>query len=417
MKIFSRIVLILVSVAVLSWFLPWLYALATPSPAGSPFCAFSPVNGKWIVSRSAPGEKPVIRILDSVAADGSIRGAEITREERDSLVPQMFYKELLAHDALPESIAGKAVSAHELRTHELMLNASSRDVVKAQPGVWMMMESMPVRVDLSDADQVFRFPAEGGIEFVDMATNEVNPTRSARFTKAMERRGFKFPGRDFSANVTSRKAYDEGYLMIDDADKVYHVKQRAGRPYVAPVAMPGGVKASKGFILEEMNRDILGFIIDTENNAYFLEREGYSVMPLPVGKIDPRKENILVMGNLFNFTFRITRGDTTRWIAVERTPEGYSLLGEYTYVAPRTTASVVADYIFPYVLSFTSTSDSLAYPRLGRWSARALWLNIVLALVLAFAVRRRRGALAWSGVVLTLVCGVYAFIPFIVLRD
>ena len=91
MKIFSRIVLILVSVAVLSWFLPWLYALATPSPAGSPFCAFSPVNGKWIVSRSAPGEKPVIRILDSVAADGSIRGAEITREERDSLVPQMFY--------------------------------------------------------------------------------------------------------------------------------------------------------------------------------------------------------------------------------------------------------------------------------------------------------------------------------------
>ena len=238
MKIFSRIVLILVSVAVLSWFLPWLYALTTPSPAGSPFCAFSPVNGKWIVSRSAPGEKPVIRILDSVAADGSILGAEITREERDSLVPQMFYKELLAHDALPESIAGKAVSAHELRTHELMLNASSRDVVKAQPGVWMMMESMPVRVDLSDADQVFRFPAGGGIEFVDMATNEVNSTRSARFTKAMERRGFKFPGRDFSANVTSRKAYDEGYLMIDDAARVFHVKQRAGRPYVAPVAMP-----------------------------------------------------------------------------------------------------------------------------------------------------------------------------------
>ena len=166
-----------------------------------------------------------------------------------------------------------------------------------------------------------------------------------------------------------------------------------------------------------MNRDILGFITDTENNAYFLEREGYSVMPLPVGKIDPRKENILVMGNLFNFTFRITRGDTTRWIAVERTPEGYSLLGEYTYVAPRTTASVVADYIFPYVLSFTSTSDSLAYPRLGRWSGKALWLNIVLALVLAFAVRRRRGALSWSGVALTLVCGVYAFIPFIILRD
>lgn len=402
---------------VLSWFLPWLYALATPAPSSSPFCSFSPVNGKWIVSRSFPGEKPVIEVIDSLLPDGTMHTTPITREQRDSLVPQMYYKELLAHDALPESVAGHAVSAHELRMHELMLNTSARDVVKEQPGVWMMMESMPVRVDLSDADQVFRFPASGGIEFVDMATNSVNRKRSQRFTEIMSKRGFTFPARDLSANVTSRKAYDEGYLMVDAASKVFHVKQRAGMPYVSAVDMPHGVKASKVFILEEMNRDILGFITDTDNRPYMLEREGYRVLPLPIESINPREENVLIMGNLFNFTFRITRGNTTRWIAVERGPEGYRLLGEYTFNAPATAASKIADYVFPYVLSFTTTADSLAYPRIGRLSADALWLNVVLAIMLGLVARRRRSVFTGVGAAVTVVCGVYAFLPFLLFSD
>lgn len=417
MKTFSKIVLLVVSIAVLSWFLPWLYALATPEPSSSPFCSFSPLNNKWVISRTLPGQKPTITVVDSVAADGTLCGEQISREQRDSLVPQMFYKELLAHDALPESIAGKGMSAHELRTHELMLNKSARELVKPQSGVWMMMESMPSRVDLSDAVQVFRFPSRGGIEFVNMATNEVNSSRSRRFTDVMTKQGFQFPAIDLSANVTSRKNYDEGYLMVDASRKVYHVKQRAGMPYVAKVNLPAGVDAAHVFILEELNRDILGFITDKENNAYLLERDGYVALPLPIGKVDPSKQNVLIMGNLFHFIFRITEGSTARWLAVERTPSGYSLLGEYVFEAPRTLTQTIADYIFPYVLSFTSNYDSLAYPRIGRVSFDAIWLNLLLAIVLALVIRRRRSALDWCGVVVTLCCGVYSFIPFMLLKD
>ncbi len=269
-------------------------------------------------------------VLDSIPADGSDPAVtEITRDERDSLVPQMFYKELLAHEKLPDTIGGKAVSVHSLRTHEMMHNSSPRDIVKRQPGVWMMMESMPVRVELSDADQVFRFTPDGRMEFVDMATNAINESRSRRFTETLTKRGFTFPATDLSANVTSRKQYDEGYLMVDAAGKVFHVKQQAGRPYVAAIKLPEGVTASKVFILEEMNRDIIGLMVDTDNNPWFIEREGYTALPLPIGKIDPRNESVLMMGNLFNFTFRVTGKDCTRWSAIERTPEGYALLGTY----------------------------------------------------------------------------------------
>ncbi len=416
MKTFSKIVLYVVTVAVLAWFLPWIYALAFPAPSGEPFCSFSPVNNRWVVSRSVPGEKPVIMVFDSIHAGGETSGRVISRAERDSLVPQLFYKELLAHDRLPDSIAGKAVSAHELRTHELMMNTSPRDIVKRQPGVWMMMESMPERVELSDADQVFRF-TDSGIEFVDMATNSVNPSRSKRFTETMVKRGFAFPARDLSANVTSRKQYDEGYLMIDSNGKLFHVKQQAGRPYVASIPMPEGAEASKAFITEEMNRNVLGFVTDTDNNIYLIERDGYAVMPLPVGKVDPRKENILAMGNLFNTTLRFSGNGTSRWRAVERTGDGYRLLGSYDFTAPRSTAAKVADYIFPFTLTYVSNTDSLAYPRLGRWSWHALTLNALLSIVLFLTWKRRRDPWLYAGAFFVLIGGIFVFIPFELLKD
>ena len=416
MKRFSKIILYIVAIGVLSWFLPWLYALCFPTPSSEPFCSFSPVSSKWVVTQSSPGQKPIILELDSIKADGSYAGHDITREQRDSLVPQLFYKELMAHDRLPDTIGGKAVDIHQLRTHELMFNQSPRDLVKRQAGVWMMMESMPTRVELSDPDQVFRFTDGGGIEFVDMATNSVNPSRSRRFTEAMRSHGFAFPAVDLSANVTSRKQYDEGYLMIDSEGKPYHVKQQAGRPYVARIRMPDGRKASKVMIIEETDRNILGLVADTDGNLYFIEREGYTVMPLPVGKVDPRGESILAMGNLFNTTFRFSGNGQSRWRAIERTPEGYTLIGSFDRSAPRTDASVVADYIFPYTLSFVSTSDSLAYPRISRVSYKALWLNLALALLL-FGINRRRGVKCPGGPLLTIILGVYSFFPFLLIHD
>jgi len=416
MQKLSQIILYFTAIMVLGWFLPWLYALAFPAPSGEPFCSFSPVNNKWVVSKSIPGEQPVIMLLDNTTADGiGPTATSLTKNERDSLVPQLFYKELLAHDRLPDSIAGKPVSAHELRTHELMLNSSPRDIVKRRPRVWMMMESMPERVELTDADHVFRFTADGCIEFITMATNKVNASRSARFTETMRKRGFSFPARDLSANVTSRKPYDEGYLMIDNDGKLFHIKQQAGRPYVAAISMPGKTKASKAFLLEETDRSILGLVTDTDNNPYIIERDSYKVVPLPIGKINPRKESVLLMGNLFNLTFRISADGTSRWRAVSR--DGYSLLGEYNYTAPTTASTTIARYIFPYTLSFVSKNDSLAYPRFGNFSAKALLLNALLASVLLIVSRRRKSMPLYCGSLITLGCGIFAFIPSMIFRN
>lgn len=423
MKRFPRILLFIVAVAVLSWFLPWLYALCFPGPSGEPFCSFSPVSGKWVVTKSQPGAPAVITEVERADSLGNIvEGSVLTREQRDSLVPQLFYKELLAHDRLPDTIAGMEVNAHTLRTHELMLQASPRDYLKRTAGVWMMMESMPERVELSDPKEVFRFTPDGGMEFVDMATNSVVPGRSRRFTEHLRSRHFAFPATDLSANITSRKPYDEGYLMIDSDGKLFHVKQRAGRPYAEPILLPSGKKALKAYITEEADRSVLGFVVDTDGGFYLIDRtEGYRPINVPLDfKVDPSKHTILCMGSLFGFTFRFSDPDgVSKWRAVRRSPVGYGLdlLGSYDFVRPRTAASKVADYIFPYVLSFTSTNDSLAYPRITRLSAYALWLNAVMALIVFFLpVGDPKASKPWCVSILTLICGIYAFIPALILR-
>ncbi len=411
----SKIILYAVAITVLSWFLPWLYALLTPSASSDPFCAFSPISSQWIVSRSAPGEKPVITLVDAFGGNES-SGTRIPVSVRDSLAPQLYYRQLVAHDLLPDTIAGKAVSAHELKTHEAFFTCSPRETNKVFPGIWLMMESMPVRVELSDPKEGFRI-TDNGIEFIRISDNTVNSDRSRRFTEAMKSRGFRFPAKDLSANITSQKTYDEGYLMIDSEGKLFHIKQRGGRPYVAIIDMPEDVIASKAFIWEESDRSILGLMTDTENRPYVIRSDGHKAIPLPSenGKIDPRRESIMVMGSLFNLTVRYTGPDGSRWRAFDA--DSLRLIGSIDFPRVTSTVSKIAGYVFPYTLSMTSSYDSLAYPRIKNFSLKALPLGLLLALTLWIMAARRKDKTMKIGALLTLPLGIFAFLPFLLLGD
>lgn len=409
MEKFAKILLYVTAVILLSWFLPWIYNLLTPAPAGEAFCGFSPVSAQWTVSRSLPGEKPVIRLAEAFSShpdDGEI----ITQDMRDLLIPQLYYRQLMAHDRLPDTIRGKAVSAHSLKMKEVFFTSSPRDIVKNNPGIWLMMESMPARVDLSDPSEAFRITGNG-MEFIRISDNTVNTDRSHRFTEAMKARGFSFPATDLSANVSSKKAYDEGYLMIDAERKVFHVKQQGGRPYVAAVNLPAGIKASKVFIWEEADRSLLGMLTDTENRPYIIYSEGHEAVRLPdnAGTIDPRKESIVVMGNLFNITMRITSAESTRWRAFDS--DSLKLIGALDFPKDITAARQAGRYIFPFDITFTSVYDSLAYPRSGGFSLLALPLDILLGCILLWlGIRRKSNQMKWCALI-TVFCGLYSFIP------
>ena len=74
-------------------------------------------------------------------------------------------------------------------------------------------------------------------------------------------------------------------------------------------------------------------------------------------------------------------------------------------------------YVFPFTLSFTSGNDQLVYPRIafaGSWMV--LVFNAVLAVV-AFAVCRRCRRKAVASGIVTLILGIYVFIPILLFTN
>lgn len=413
MKRVYSIVLVALSIVVLAWFLPWLYSLVFPVAGSDPFVAMSPVCDGLVVSELGDNTGKEIFLAD---ADGQPTGKTITKEERDSLLPQIYFTQLMARGIMPDTIKGIEASMQNLKHGQWVFSTIPHDVNKVLPEVYLIMESMPARIDLEDPDEVFRF-RDGKVEFIEMATNTVNSKRTERFTHVFNDRGFTLPLRSWSANITSRKAYDNGYLLADANGDIFHLKMQAGRPYMVKLDKPDSLVAEHVFVMENMDGLFLGFVTDTENNLYAIEQDGYGIVPLAVGKFDPEKERMMVTKNIFNTVYKISGEDGSRWTAVDS--RTYEPIARYARTWTPSLSEKVEEYIFPFALSFTSTSDSLAKPRIDFVSWRAVFLNIVLAIIVVVVFRRRRRSVPCTAcaVVLTLVSGIFAFIPYVLIHN
>lgn len=85
----------------------------------------------------------------------------------------------------------------------------------------------------------------------------------------------------------------------------------------------------------------------------------------------------MIVADLFNWTVSISGEEGTRYYAVDA--DDYSLCDTLAYPAAEGVRQRVAEWLFPFDLSFTSYDDQYVYPRLGRFSACALLLNVLLA--------------------------------------
>lgn len=410
MKKLSNIFLVVAATLVLAWFLPWLVGFAVPSASKSQVVYYSPVSDKFVTSRSDDDDGKMKYF--ELNADGSL-SKEVTRDERDRLLPQVFYTVLSGKDELPDTVCGRQVSIKIFKENSWVFVSSPREVNRVNARVDMMMESMPERLELEDATEVFRFTSDG-MEFVDMATNAVLPERSARFTKMLKDEGFAFPATVMNANVTSRKPYDEGYLMADANHRLYHVKMQVGRPYVHCVADAEKIDVRHVFVTENADHRFLGVVTDADHNVYMLEASTYAMRRMPF-KWNPEKEKIVIMANVFNWVVNVNDGDKIEYCAVDN--NSMSLLGNFSEKIAKSRYEKLEAYVFPFTLSFTSGNDQLVYPRIafaGSWMM--LVFNAVLAVV-AFAVCRRcRRKSVVSGIV-TLILGIYVFIPILLFTN
>lgn len=343
MKRFSQVFFYLTIALLLLWQLPWCYSFFAAKPSRTPFSIYSPILGDFLSMRTEEGKGMVRR-------DQS--GNVYTQEQTDSLLPFFYIRQLMADERFPDSINGVAITPREVQLTNFSFRSSASDINASKIALYPLLESMSGRVDLTMPDDVFRITPKG-IEFIKMKTNVVDADKSRQFTEAMKKKGFKFPARRLAGNPTTRKEYDEGYLILDDEGKLFHLKQTKGRPYVRAIALPEGVKPKYLFLTEFKSRQTLGFLTDVDNNFYVLNNKTYDLVKSGIPSFNPEQDALSIYGNMFDWTVCIKTDDADAYYALNA--DDYSLIKSLSY--PTKSSGM-------QLLHFTSSKDKYVKPRM-----------------------------------------------------
>lgn len=350
----SSKILLYISVAlILLWALPWLFNFFNVQQASAPFILYSSVIDDFAAIENQG--------KDLVRKD--FKGNTYTATEFDSILPLFYYRQLISEDRLPKEIKGVALNPRLVQTESFMFRNSPEDVNKPVIGLYSLLESSSGRVDLEMPDDVFRITNER-IEFIDIASNSINEKKSKTYTEALLKKGFVFPTKVIAGNPTTHKDYDEGYILVDNANNLFHFKRVVGRPFVRKIEKDPNIAINFAVVNEFRNHKHLAFLTDKDNKLYVLLAKSYELIQLPVEKYDPTTQYLTIFGNVLDWTIKIGSGNTLKFYAVSA--NDYSLLKETEYVfEDNSFTDKMREFFASWQLTFTSPTDKWVKARFG----------------------------------------------------
>lgn len=328
-----------------------------------PFTLYSEVVGEF-VSLDNSGEEGT-RYYD-------YSGREYTESEFDSVLPSFYYRQLVMDGRLPDSINGVAISPAMLEEQSFIFISHPSTINRHDTPLYFLLESMSKRVYLEMPNDVFRL-GKKGIEFIDMSRNEVDRAKSELFQKTFDAKGVAFPVALVAGNATTKKAYDNGYLLLDANGKLFNLRQTVGRPYLQEIALPSGVVPQQLFVTEYPSRAFLGFLVDEAGSFYAITLPDYQLVKADLPLLDLTRDKLTIFGNPFYWTVIRSRDGEALYTALE----AGSLRRVKELRFEGSEKSSIAKYLVPFQLSFTSPLHGYFRPEVHHFS----WFGLLLWLV------------------------------------
>ena len=361
-----KYVIIVLAVMVAAWLLPALYEIVFPRTGKMPFVVYSCLDSTFI--RFETQENKQVRYVD-------FRGQEFTKAEADSLLPLFSFRQLVAEGRLPDSLYGIALTPKLIQQNAFHFKTSPKQLNKPAVGLYTMFESASGNVDLVLPPDVFRLTDEG-LEFIDCETNTVNRAKSLSFSRELTKHGFVFPVRLIWGNGTTRKDYDNGFLLTDSEDKLYQLKMVKGMPWVREIESKeeSNIRFKQLFTLEPANRRLIGLVVSGDNRLFAVRSNGQLT---EIGKndqmvndqmvnllYDPQQMQISIVGDLFHWTITEYTATDSRYYAVDA--NDFHLVAAETVPDPELPISQrIERWILPIRLRFTSWQTQMVKPNIN----------------------------------------------------
>ena len=333
------------------WLLPALYRLVAPNTSRTPFVVYSCLDSSFIQFET----------INKQVQYTDFKGNTFTKHEADSLLPLFAFRQLVAEGRLPDSLFGVALTPKLIQQNTFHFKTSPKQLNKPAVGLYTLLESASGRVDLQFPPDVFRL-TDKGIEFIDCETNTVNKAKSLSFSRELEKYGFVFPVQLIWGNGSTRKDYDNGFLLTDSQNRLFQLKMVKGTPWVRAIKTDGctitGYKQL--FTIEPANRQLVGLVVSDDNQLYAVRADG-TMTHISIDSYDPQTMQITIIGDMFHWTITEYTATDSRYYAVDaRTFEQVARA-----IIPDPAPSIkerIMRYVLPVRLRFTSWDTQLIAP-------------------------------------------------------
>jgi len=343
MKTFGKVFLWICAALLLLWMFPRIVRLAALKPYSTPFTLYSPVIDGFVWRADTEND---FALEDE-------QGNIVLGKDSDTLLPLFYYTDLAMRGQLPSEIKGKEINVDIIQKNRVIEMSRPGDVNKPGRPVYMLMESVPEREGELDDPEYAIVCRKDGFHLYKMADNKEDTALSEAF--ATSTAGFAHPVKLAACNPSHHKSYDEGYLMTDSNDVLWHIKLANGAPVVENFGSHPGIRHM--MVTENDNHQTLGFIFSDDDALGMLLPDG-SIVPTEV-KCNPLKQSFMVVGDVVNYTVKVSDNDGEKYYALNT--DDFSLIDtlERSYPDERS----FWDYITPLRLIFSTSSDSYIFPR------------------------------------------------------
>jgi len=363
----SRYILVLAAVIGLAVAMPNLYWTIMEKPVNSPFVMYSCVENTFMIQHTTP---TLVR--------EDLKGNKYSREDYEQKLPLMYNMQLTSNGTMPDSINGVAMEMRVLRKARSSYKYQPKSMDSPQPGIYPLFESQSGRVNLEMPNDFFRI--RNRIEFIDAASNKVDEEKSTTFTAALTKRGFNFPALLIAGLPTTRKSCDEGYLVTDANNQLFHLKMEKGKPYVKNVKLPSNLTFKWIECVDFANKLYYAYLISATNEIYVLFQDTYELLKLPVSGFHPEVDVLKIMGDLFHYNVILEGDSYLRAVVLDskfNNVDEYSEKWEDKYHRKE---GKIFDFLFPFELTLKSETSRYLDFRMNH-SSGYYWLLLSMLLV------------------------------------
>ncbi len=397
----SRYILVLIGIMAASIALPQIY---------------------WTIFREAPSVPNVVysRVLndflmvareDGVLVRKDEHGNIYSRDEFESKLPLLFFRQLFATGEMPDTIHGRHMDHAELSTYSSNFTLRPVDFNTPEPVLLPLLEAESGRVSLELPEDFFRLSDR--IEFIVAETNRVDREKSDIFNEALLREGFAFPARLTGGLPTDRKNEEEGYFIKDSNGDLFHLMMIRGEPYVARIDIPSQMNIIHIECVDIATREYYAFLFTEENEIYLLMQDDYQLQRLPVNGYDRESHRLRVREDVLHKTISIIGDDHIQVTVVDDQYEVADTYSDQWEPVHSQSDHVLFSWLFPFQLNL-QVPDSRFVSLDIFWAPHYFWLIINLALVgVAICLLKRKNRSFEKNLIdlgIILLTGIFGFI-------